>query len=122
MDNFGFWFTQEEIIELNQHNKHFETPRPEYDLVNLYFRKPTPSDMGGTFMTVARAMQIIGYNGNLNLSSVQIGKAFTELGFKRVRSHKQRGYLVVERTAEEIKNYQKIQALDSEEDSECVMA
>lgn len=39
-----------------------------------------------------------------------------ELGFRRVRSHKERGYLVVARTAEEIKDYQQRQALDAEPD------
>jgi len=37
---FTFWFTKEEIQEQNRHNRKFETPRLEYELVDLYFRKP----------------------------------------------------------------------------------
>ena len=37
---FTFWFTKEEIQEQNRHNRKFETPRLEHELVDLYFRKP----------------------------------------------------------------------------------
>ena len=35
---FTFWFTKEEIQEQNRHNRKFETPRLEHELVDLYFR------------------------------------------------------------------------------------
>ena len=37
---FQYWFTKEEIQELNRHNKQFETPHLEHELVDLYFRRP----------------------------------------------------------------------------------
>ena len=112
---FQFWFSKEEIVELNRHNKQFETPRLEHELVNLYFRHPLENETG-IFMTAGRALQTIGSGITQKLSAVYIGRAFMDLGFRRVRSHRERGYLVVPRTAEEIKDFQQRQALEAEPD------
>ena len=112
---FRYWFSQEEIKAVNKHNKKFEAPRLETELVQLYFRKPNDNEMG-IFMTVARALQLIGAGITQKLNGVAVGKAFSELGFKRVRNHLSRGYLVIERTAEEIRMYQRQQATNSKQD------
>ncbi len=112
---FQFWFSKEEIVELNRHNKQFETPRLEHELVDLYFRHPLENETG-IFMTAGRALQIIGSGITQKLNAVYIGRAFMDLGFRRVRSHRERGYLVVPRTAEEIKDFQQRQALEAEPD------
>ena len=102
---FQYWFTKEEIQELNRHNKQFETPRLEHELVDLYFRKPTDSELG-EFISVARALQVISNGISQKLSAVNVGRAFSDLGFKRVRTNSCRGFIVVCRTAEEMKAYQ----------------
>ena len=109
---FTFWFTKEEIQEQNRHNRKFETPRLEYELVDLYFRKPLEHE-NSMFMTSSRVLQIIGSGITQKLSATRIGMAFNELGFKRVRYHGIRGYLVMQRTAEEIIAYQKSMAMHS---------
>ena len=109
---FTFWFTKEEIQEQNRHNRKFETPRLEYELVDLYFRKPLEHE-NSMFMTSSRVLQIIGSGITQKLSATRIGMAFNELGFKRVRYHGIRGYLVMQRTAEEIMAYQKSMAMHS---------
>ena len=114
---FQYWFTKEEIQELNCHNKQFETPRLEHELVDLYFRKPTDSELG-EFMSVARALQIISNGISQKLSAVNVGRAFSDLGFKRVRTNSSRGFIVVCRTAEEIKAYQHRLLMDAEPDLE----
>ena len=114
---FQYWFTKEEILELNRHNKQFETPRLEHELVDLYFRKPTDSELG-EFMSVARALQIISNGISQKLSAVNVGRAFSDLGFKRVRTNSSRGFIVVCRTAEEIKAYQHRLLMDAEPDLE----
>ncbi|MBR2236532.1 MAG: hypothetical protein IJ887_01420, partial [Prevotella sp.] len=65
---FRYWFTQEEIVRLQQHNSQFEAPRMEKELVHLYFRKPV-GIKGGIFMPVARAMQIVSANISQKLSA-----------------------------------------------------
>ena len=114
---FQYWFTTEEIQELSRHNKQFETPRLEHELVDLYFRKPTDSELG-EFMSVARALQIISNGISQKLSAVNVGRAFSDLGFKRVRTNSNRGFIVVCRTAEEIKAYQHRLLMDAEPDLE----
>ena len=107
---FTFWFTKEEIQEQNRHNRKFETPRLEHELVDLYFRKPLEHE-NSMFMTSSRVLQIIGSGITQKLSATRIGMAFNELGFQRVRYHGIRGYLVMQRTAEEIMAYQKSMAM-----------
>lgn len=102
---YRYWFTDEEIERQNRHNSKFETPRLEQELVDLYFRKPSEGE-NGEFVSVARAMQIIGCNITQKLSSQKIGKAFGDLGFNRLRTKHSRGFVAIIRTAEEIRNYQ----------------
>ena len=103
---FQYWFSKEEIQELNHHNRQFETPHLEKELVSLYFRVPKEGE-NGMFMTSARAIQIIGTGISQKLSPTRVGLAFNELGFRRVRYHGIRGYLVIQRTAEDMQAYQK---------------
>ena len=114
---FLYWFTKEEIQELNHHNKQFETPRLEHELVDLYFRKPTDSELG-EFMSVARALQLISNGISQKLSAVNVGRSFCDLGFKRVRTNSSRGFIVVCRTSDEIKAYQHRLLMDVEPDLE----
>ena len=116
-NGFQYWFTKEEIQELNRHNRQFETPRLEHELVDLYFRKPTDNELG-EFMSVARALQMISNGISQKLSAVNVGRAFSDLGFKRVRTNSSRGFIVVCRTPEEIKAYQHRLLMDAEPDSE----
>ena len=114
---FQYWFTKEEIQELNRHNRQFETPRLEHELVDLYFRRPTDSELG-EFMSVARALQMISNGISQKLSAVNVGRAFSDLGFKRVRTNSSRGFIVACRTSEEIKAYQHRLLMDAKPDSE----
>ena len=113
---FQYWFTKEEIQELNRHNKQFETPHLEHELVDLYFRRPIDSELG-EFISVARALQMISNGISQKLSAVNVGRAFSDLGFKRVRTNSCRGFIVVCRTPEEIKAYQHRLLMDAEPDS-----
>ena len=115
---FRFWFERDEIQELNKHNSQFETPHLEHELVDLYFRKPV-GDETGEFVTVARALQIVSCGISQKLSSVNIGKAFVDQGFKRVRNNHSRGFIAVCRTGDEIKDYQRRMSMNAtEEDCE----
>ena len=113
---FQYWFTKEEIQELNRHNKQFETPHLEHELVDLYFRRPIDSELG-EFISVARALQMISNGISQKLSAVNVGRAFSDLGFKRVRTNSSRGFIVVCRTPEEIKAYQHRLLMDAEPES-----
>ena len=115
-EGFQFWFDQDEIKRLSRHNEHYETPKQERELVDVYFRKPRELE-GGEFMPVSRAMQIVGGNTVQTLSDVRLGRAFRDLGFVCKRNSQGRGYIVVCRTTEEIKARQRMLAA-SDDDSE----
>ena len=110
---FRYWFSQTEMEELAKYNRQFETPMMERELVDLYFRKPVGVE-GGIFMSVGNAMQILGSNRSQVLSAVHVGRAFSDLGFKRVKVKDQRGYVVVQRTGAEIEVYRRQMAEDAE--------
>ena len=102
---FTYWFGKEDIHEQNAHNRQFETPRLETELVDLYFRKPLEHE-NGEFLSVGRAIQLMSYGISQKLSAVNVGRAFVELGFERVRTSTCRGFIAICRTAEEMKAYQ----------------
>ena len=100
-EGFPFWFSQAGIQRLTRHNRQFETPRLEAELVDIYFRKPAEHEQG-EYMPVARALQIIGGSTTQKLSAVNIGRAFMDQGYKQLRRAYSRGYVVVQRDAQEI--------------------
>ena len=110
---FRYWFTQQEIERLAQHNQQFETPRLEVELVQQYFRRPQGKEPG-EFISVAMALQVVGANITQKLSCVMIGRAFRELGFQSRKSGSIRGYVVIRRSPEEMRSmrYQMAQGTD----------
>ena len=115
-EGFQYWFSREEIAKLSAHNRHFETPRLEYELASLYFAHPTGAKPG-EFMSVARAMQIVSANISQKLSAVYLGRALGELGFQRVKYNGVRGYVVVCRSGDEIHAAQQSMAMQAEKES-----
>ena len=108
---FQFWFSKAEIERLAEHNRQFETPRLESELVDVYFRRPQGQEPG-EYMPMSRALQIIGGNTVQQLSAVRLGRAFMEQGFRQVRQAHSRGYVVVRRSAEEIQSHLRSIAYD----------
>ena len=102
-EGFQYWFSREEIVALAGHNRQFETPRLEKELIGIYFRQPVGIE-GGEFIPVARALQIIGGNMVHELSSVRLGRAFKELGFELKHTKTGNYYRVVQRSAQEIQS------------------
>ena len=109
---FHFWFSKAEIEQLAQHNRQFETPRLEAELVQQYFRRPSAGEPG-EFMPVSLAMQLVGAGITQKLSTVMLGRAFVEQGFERCTSHNVRGYIVVRRSAEEMRALRSQMAMDN---------
>ena len=114
---FRYWFTQQEIERLARHNQQFETANLELELVAQYFRKPQGNEPG-EFISAAMALQIIGANITQKLSKENIGRAFTSLGFDSRRTNKMRGYIVVRRSAEEMRSMRYQLAAPSKSDSD----
>ena len=92
------------LSSLTEHNRQYETPRLEEELVAMYFRRPVGQEPG-EFMPVALALQIVGSNITQKLSTVNLGRAFKTLGFEFRRTNAERGYIVVRRSAEEMRSH-----------------
>ena len=99
---FRYWFDRGEIERLQRHNEKFEVPKLEYELVDVYFRRPEGFEQG-EFMPVSRAMQIVSGSLSQKLSDRRLGHAFLALGFEYRRTNVSRGYIVVQRSGLEIK-------------------
>ena len=106
---FRFWFSRDEILRLGVHNKQFETPRLEHELIDMYFRRPADREPG-EFISVALALQTVGAGITQKLSSVLLGRAFMEMGFERRTCRNVRGYIVVRRSAEEMRSLRSVMA------------
>ena len=111
---FRYWFTQDEIVALAEHNRQFETPRLENELVEQYFRKPRGAEPG-EFMPVSLALQLVGVGITQKLNTVMLGRAFVEQGFQKKTYHNVRGYIVVRRSAEEMRSMRYLMASAAED-------
>lgn len=100
--NFRYRFTDKEIQQLRGHVQQFEVPRPEYELILTYYRKPVGLERG----VYTTSSQIIGRFGNtsLRLSLQKVGRAMRELGFRQVKASNANYWVVVERTTEEVQH------------------
>ena len=98
---FRYWFDAEENEELNEHNRDFESPNKEKDLISKYFRQPLPGEKS-RFMTATDILERINVCIKESLSVVRIGNAMRSLGYERWRSGNQRGYKVIEIQLDEI--------------------
>ena len=55
-------------------------------------------------MPVCRALQIVGGNIIHQISAVWLSRAFTDLGFMSKRTSSSRGFIVVQRSAESLRD------------------
>ena len=116
-EGFQFWFSREEVLRLSAHNRQFETPRLEEELVQLYFRAPAPNEPG-EFISVAYALQLISANISQKLSTVALGRAFVNQGFRKKTYRNVRGYVVVRRSAEEMLSIRRLMAHEADTDTD----
>ena len=116
-EDFHYWFSQDDIRRLSEHNRAFETPKSAHELIGKYLRKPRPGEPG-QFVSATDILQMVGSNPVLRLTANLVGRAMTDLGFERVRSHGERGYIVVPYSAEEIEARKRMLAYDARPESE----
>ena len=114
---FRYWFNDPEMQLMARHNERFEVAKPERELISKYYRPPKKGECGD-FVSSAEILQTIGGNLIPRLTMNKLGRAMTALGFEGVRSHGQRGYLVVAFQADDIKANRSMLAYDARPESE----
>ena len=62
-------------------------------------------------MPVSLALQIVGSNITQKLSTVMLGRAFVEQGFRKKTYRNVRGYVVVRRSADEMRSVRQMMAV-----------
>lgn len=100
-NGFAYWLDDEEVKTLNRHNRQFEVPCLEQELILTHYRRPME---GETCIFVTNAQILARINAGLRqgLSTVKIGMVMSQAGFQQVRVAGKRGYRVVELTGDEI--------------------
>lgn len=97
---FCYRFTDEEIQQLSGHVQQFEVPRPEYELILTYYRKPVGLERG-IYITTSQIISRFG-SSSLRLSPQKAGRSMRELGFQKVKASNANYWVVVERTCDEV--------------------
>ena len=100
-NGFAYWLDDEEVKTLNRHNRQFEVPCLEQELILTYYRRPMEGETC-IFVTNAQILARINVGLRQGLSTVKIGMVMSQAGFQQVRVAGKRGYRVVELTGDEI--------------------
>ena len=114
-NGFRYWFTDEENAELEQHNRQFEEPCIEEELIRTYLRKPYGEERG-EFLTATRIIELVGGAVRVTLSPKRIAIAMQRLGYEQRRVLNTRGWNVVILTGDQIKEQQRMDAHRSVEE------
>ena len=110
---FRYWFDDEENAELEQHNRQFEEPNMEEELILTYLRKPY-GDEAGEFLTATRIIELVGMYVKCPLSPKRVAFAMNRLGYRQRRVGGVRGYNVIILTGNDIKEQQRLKARESD--------
>ena len=112
---FRYWFDDEENAELERHNRQFEEPNIEEELILTYLRQPYGEETG-EFLTATRIIELVGMYVKCQLSPKRVSYAMRRLGFEQRRTKSARGWNAVILTGDDIKNNQRQNARISDED------
>lgn len=100
-NGFHYWLEEDEIAALNRHNRHFEVPCLEQELILTHYRRPLQGE-DCIFVTSAQILARINAGIRQKLSPVKIGIVMKQEGFEPLRYGGKRGYRVVELNGDDI--------------------
>ena len=112
---FRYWFDADDNAELARHNRQFEEPCMEEELIATYLRVPYGDEVG-EFLTATRIIELIGGSVKRPLSAKKVALCMNRLGFEARRIRNVRGWNVVILTGNDIKEEQRLNAHRSVED------
>lgn len=90
---FPYYFSEMETECLMKHNEDFETPNSECELIEEFYRKPVGREPC-EFIRTAVAAEEVSAPG-MRVSAVDMGRAFSKLGFQGDKKGGSRGFYVV---------------------------
>ena len=117
LSGFRYWFEGKETDIVQLHNKRFEVPKPEQDLVSKYYRVPAEGE-GCVFVSSAEILQTIGGLLINRLTPNKLGRVMKNMGFVSQRSRGERGYNVVAYSGAEITLNRSLMAKEAKPEDE----
>ena len=106
---FRYWFDADDNAELSRHNRQFEEPCMEEELIATYLRVPYGDEVG-EFLTATRIIELIGGSVKRPLSAKKVALCMNRLGFEQRRTKYSRGWNVIILTGNDIKEEQRLNA------------
>ena len=106
---FRYWFDADDNAELARHNRQFEEPCMEEELIATYLRVPYGDEVG-EFLTATRIIELIGGSVKRPLSAKKVALCMNRLGFEQRRTKYSRGWNVIILTGNDIKEEQRLNA------------
>ena len=85
-------------------------PNPEEELLLTYYRPTFKGCQDAIFLKVSEILERINAGIKQPLSATKLGLLLSTLGFTKSRYNNERGYLVIERSMDEIQASRKIAA------------
>lgn len=98
---FHYWFESDEIDAVNLHNRYFEVPCLERELVQVHYRRPRPGE-DCEFLTNAQILSHINAGIRQTLSPTRLGQVMKQEGYEAIRSGGRRGYRVIKLTGDDV--------------------
>ena len=96
---FRYWLDSQEIAELNERNRAYETPNLARELIATRYRKPMDEEK----VVYLTASDIVArFGGQVRLSAIQVGKALQDMGIEQHRTRHGRFWKLYERPASDI--------------------
>lgn len=105
-DGFNYWFDQEDIAIMEEHNESFRAQSNEEELIQILF--DVPAEGKGEFMTTAQISERLVTYGNIKkpMPINRLGTVLSKLGYKavtrRLHTVQMRGWIVYQRDSNEI--------------------
>ncbi|MBQ7968048.1 MAG: hypothetical protein IJ290_09100 [Bacteroidaceae bacterium] len=112
---FRYWFDADDNAELSLHNRQFEEPCIEEELVLTYLRHPAEGETG-EFLTATRIIELVGQYVRMRLSPKRMAMVMNRLGFEQRRTKYSRGWIAVILTGDDIKAAQRMNVHYSRKD------
>ena len=114
---FPYWFEQDEISQMAQHQDEFRAQDNEEQLLSVLF--DVPAEGMGEFLTTAQISDVLVREGSIKrpMPLNRLGMLLNKQGFKCVRRgpQKVRGWLVYQRSSEEVKTKKRYYATISDD-------
>lgn len=100
---YPYWFEQDEISQMAQHQDEFRAQDNEEQLLSVLF--DVPVEGMGEFLTTAQISDVLVREGSIKrpMSLQRLGMILQKEGYKAKRIGNIRGWLVYQRSSEEVK-------------------